>query len=88
MGPNFFQTIIGQKFVSQLIREFDRLNCNLEKLNSLMEDKNRSDDGIIDNLTSSIDSVRNEMEIAASELEFEKAAYLRDRLLELESMRD
>ena len=51
-------------------------------------DNNENNDKIIDNLTSSIDAVRNEMEIAASELEFEKAAYLRDRLLELESMRD
>jgi len=42
----------------------------------------------IDNLTSTIDTIRNEMEIAASELEFEKAAYLRDRLKELESLRD
>ena len=42
----------------------------------------------IDNLTSSIEAIRNEMEIAASELEFEKAAFLRDRLLELESLRD
>ena len=39
-------------------------------------------------LISTIDSIRNEMEIAASELEFEKAAYLRDRLKELESLRD
>ena len=51
-------------------------------------DNNENNDEVIDNLTSSIDAVRNEMEIAASELEFEKAAYLRDRLLELESMRD
>ena len=47
------------------------------------------DTGIhIDNLTSSIEAIRNEMEIAASELEFEKAAYLRDRLKELEALRD
>ena len=39
-------------------------------------------------LIPTIDSIRNEMEIAASELEFEKAAYLRDRLKELESLRD
>ena len=37
---------------------------------------------------SAMDDIRNEMEIAASELEFEKAAYLRDRLKELESLRD
>ncbi len=42
----------------------------------------------IDNLTASIEATRNEMEIAASELEFEKAAYFRDRLKELESLRD
>ena len=42
----------------------------------------------IDILTASIEATRNEMEIAASELEFEKAAYFRDRLKELESLRD
>ena len=50
--------------------------------------KSKNSENEIDNLTASINAIRTEMEIAASELEFEKAAYLRDRLKELESLRD
>jgi len=37
MAPNFFQTILGQKFMAQIMREFSRLNNNLDRLNSLLE---------------------------------------------------
>tara|TARA_Y100001980_G_C14556056_1_gene346232 strand:- start:4835 stop:7159 length:2325 start_codon:yes stop_codon:yes gene_type:complete len=53
-------------------------DVNQEEINNLEN---------LENLSASIENLRREMEMAASELEFEKAAFIRDQLIELELMR-
>jgi excinuclease ABC subunit B len=79
--------LVGRKVGNSQSDFINKFKLGAGKFASTIEIE--KDTGInIDNLTSSIEAIRNEMEIAASELEFEKAAYLRDRLKELESLRD
>ena len=43
MGPRFFQTIMGQRFIEgtvpAILKEIRRLNDNLEKLNKTLEER-------------------------------------------------
>jgi hypothetical protein len=48
MGPKFFQTLMGRKFfdvtIPKVIFQVERLNNNLEKLISLIEEKELKED--------------------------------------------
>jgi len=79
--------LVGKKGMNKQSEFINKFKLGAGKFaSSNIKEENMSNE--IDNLTSSIEAIRNEMEIAASELEFEKAAYFRDRLKELESLRD
>ena len=79
--------LVGKKskVSSDLINKF---NLGAGKFSRSLNIKNEDEIKTLDDVAATIENLRNEMEIAASELEFEKAAYIRDRILELESLRD
>lgn len=65
-----------------------KFNLGAGKFSSSLNQEENNNLDNQENLLSKIYNLRKEMEIAASELEFEKAAFIRDRVLELEMMRD
>lgn len=49
---NFFETVAGQRFTQytlpELVRQLERLNDNLEKLNKKTNEENQSSDDVTD----------------------------------------
>ncbi|MED5485683.1 MAG: helicase-related protein, partial [Candidatus Thermoplasmatota archaeon] len=79
--------LVGKKGEKSKPGIIEKFKLGAGKFASTNKEMGKNEDSTND-LVSAMDDIRNEMEIAASELEFEKAAYLRDRLKELESLRD
>ncbi|CAI8215252.1 MAG: UvrABC system protein B [Methanobacteriota archaeon] len=79
--------LVGKKGKKSKPGIIEKFKLGAGKFASTSKEMGKNEDTTND-LVSAMDDIRNEMEIAASELEFEKAAYLRDRLKELESLRD